>query len=67
MEAAIGEAEQRLKDIQAAYATPGFFDGKTPAELTTLRSEEQDLARRIDLLMTEWESIELESAQLENI
>ena len=67
VEAAIGEAEQRLKDIQAAYATPGFFDGKTPAELTTLRSEEQDLARRIDLLMTEWESIELESAQLENI
>ena len=67
VEAAIAAAEQRLKDIQAAYASPGFFDGKTQAELGTLRTEEQQLAQRIDALMAEWETIELESAQLENI
>jgi ATPase subunit of ABC transporter with duplicated ATPase domains len=67
VEAAISAAEQRLKDIQADYASPGFFEGKTQAELTALRAEEQELGRRIDSLMAEWESIELESAQLENI
>lgn len=67
VEAAISAAEERLKDIQAAYASPGFFEGKTQAELSVLRSEEQELAQRIDALMAEWETIELESAQLENI
>ena len=67
VEAAITAAEQRLKDIQAAYAMPGFFDGKTQTELTALRNEEQELGQRIEALMAEWESIELESAQLENV
>jgi ABC-type multidrug transport system ATPase subunit len=67
VEAAIAAAEQRSKDIQAAYASPGFFEGKTQAELGALRAEEQELAQRIETLMAEWESIELESAQLENI
>ncbi|HWO07898.1 MAG TPA: ABC-F family ATPase, partial [Polyangiaceae bacterium] len=67
VESAIAAAEQRAKDIQAAYATPGFFDGKSQAELASLRAEETELGRRIDALMAEWESIELETAQLEDI
>jgi ATPase subunit of ABC transporter with duplicated ATPase domains len=67
VETAIAAAERRQRDIQAAYASPGFFDGKTQAELQELRGEEQELARRIEALMHEWESIELESAQLEGL
>jgi ABC-type multidrug transport system ATPase subunit len=67
VEAAIAAAEQRQRDIQAAYASPGFFDGKSQAELDELRREERALAQRIDALMLEWESLELESAQLENL
>jgi ATPase subunit of ABC transporter with duplicated ATPase domains len=64
---AIAAAEQRQKDIQAAYASPGFFENKTQAELNELKAEEQELERRIEGLMQEWEGIELESTQLENV
>jgi len=67
VESAIAAAELRQKDIQAAYASPGFFDGKSQAELNRLRDEERELARRIEALLSEWESIELESAQLESV
>jgi hypothetical protein len=67
VEDAIAAAEQRSKEIQTAYASPGFFEGKTQQELAELRAEEQGLTRRIDDLMQQWESIELESTQLENI
>jgi ABC-type multidrug transport system ATPase subunit len=67
VEDAIASAEQRQKDIQAAYATPGFYDGKTQAELNELRAEELALTRRVEALMVEWESIELESARLEGL
>jgi ABC-type multidrug transport system ATPase subunit len=67
VESSIAAVEQRQKDIQAAYASPGFFDGKSQAELSQLRDEERQLAQRIEALFVEWESIELESAQLEGL
>ena len=67
VESSIAAAEQRQKDIQALYASPGFYDGKTQAELNELREEEQKLARSIEALMLEWETIELESAQLADL
>jgi ATPase subunit of ABC transporter with duplicated ATPase domains len=67
VEDAIAAAELRQKEIQATYAVPGFFEGKTQAELTKLRDEEQTLVRRVEALMLEWEGIELESAQLEDV
>jgi ATPase subunit of ABC transporter with duplicated ATPase domains len=67
VESAIAAAEQRQRDIQAAYASPGFFEGKSQADLDQLRREERTLAERIDALLLEWESLELESAQLENL
>ena len=65
VENAIAAAEQKQKDIQAAYAVPGFFEGKSQSELNDLRREEQELGQRIEALLLEWESIELESALLE--
>ncbi|HTV23220.1 MAG TPA: ABC-F family ATP-binding cassette domain-containing protein [Polyangiaceae bacterium] len=67
VESAIAAAEQRQKDIQAAYASPGFFEGKSQTELNGLRDEERQLTQRIEALFVEWESIELESAQLEGL
>jgi hypothetical protein len=67
VESAIAAAEQRQKDIQAAYASPGFFDNKSQAELSQLRDEERQLAQRIEALFAEWESIELENTQLEGL
>jgi len=67
VEDAIAGAETRQREIQTAYAAPGFFDDKTQAELARLRDEERSLAARIEALMAEWEALELESAQLENV
>jgi len=64
-EAAIASAEQRQKQIQADYASPGFFESKTQNELNALRAEERALATRLNQLMAEWEVLEKESAQLE--
>jgi ABC-type multidrug transport system ATPase subunit len=64
-EAAIASAEQRQKQIQADYASPGFFESKSQHELNALRAEERALAARLSQLMQEWEALEHESAQLE--
>jgi ATPase subunit of ABC transporter with duplicated ATPase domains len=64
-ETAIATVERRQKEIQAAYATPGFFESKTPAELAALGSEEKALTGRLETLLGEWEALEKESADLE--
>ncbi len=65
VEAAISEAERQQRDMQTAYASDGFYDGKTATELNDLRIRERALASKIDALMLEWESLEKESTQLE--
>jgi len=67
VEDAIAAAENRQKQMQADYASPGFFDTKTPEQLTLLRKEEQALVAQIEKLMGEWETLESESAALENV
>jgi ABC-type multidrug transport system ATPase subunit len=64
-EAAIARVERRQKEIQAAYASPGFFETKTPAELAALGGEEKALAIQLETLLAEWETLEKESAELE--
>jgi len=66
-EAAIARAELRQKQIQADYAREGFFDTKSPSEIQALRTEERALAARLTELLTEWETLERESAQLERL
>jgi ATPase subunit of ABC transporter with duplicated ATPase domains len=65
LEASIDVAERRQKEIQAAYASPGFYETKTPAELELLRKEEIALAAQVEVLIAQWEAIEAESAELE--
>jgi ATPase subunit of ABC transporter with duplicated ATPase domains len=67
VEDAIAAAEQRQRDIQALYASPGFFEGTSQPELSELRTQERSLAQRIEALMQEWESIELETDQLRDV
>jgi hypothetical protein len=65
LEASIDVAERRQKEIQAAYASPGFYETKTPAELELFRKEERALAEQVEALMAQWEAIEGESIELE--
>ncbi len=65
LEASIDVAERRQKEIQAAYASPGFYETKTPAELELLRKEEIALAAQVEVLIAQWEAIEAESTELE--
>jgi len=66
-EAAIAGVERRQKEIQAAYATPGFFESKTPAEITALRKEESGLGPQLERLLHDWEALERENAELEKL
>ncbi|MEY2934087.1 MAG: hypothetical protein RL033_4836 [Pseudomonadota bacterium] len=63
-EAAIAKVERRQKEIQAAYAEPGFFENKSPNELAALGAEEKTLTKRLETLLAEWETLEKESADL---
>jgi ATPase subunit of ABC transporter with duplicated ATPase domains len=67
VEALIGRAEQRQRDIQTAYASPGFFDSKTPAELDRLRAEERALVSELESLMAQWEALEEEAQELASV
>jgi len=66
-EAAIAGVEKRQKEIQAAYATPGFFESKSPAEVTALRKEESSLGPKLERLLQEWEALERENTELQKL
>jgi ATPase subunit of ABC transporter with duplicated ATPase domains len=66
-EAAIAGVERRQKEIQAAYATPGFFESKSPAEITALRKEESGLGPKLERLLHDWEALERENVELEKL
>lgn len=58
--AAIAEAESRKQAIFDAYASPGFYERTTPAEVEALMAEEAALGPKIDALILEWEALEQE-------
>ena len=66
-EAAIASAELRQKQIQSDYATPGFFESKSPAEITALRKEESGLGPKLERLLHDWEALEREHTELEKL
>jgi ATPase subunit of ABC transporter with duplicated ATPase domains len=66
-EAAIASVEKRQKEIQAAYATPGFFESKSPAEVTALRKEESGLGPKLERLLQDWEALERENTELQKL
>jgi len=63
--AAIEEAEARKRAIFAAYASPGFYERTSQAEVDALLAEEAALGPKIDSLISEWEALEREIAALE--
>jgi ABC-type multidrug transport system ATPase subunit len=60
----IEAAESRLAAIVASYAEPGFFEQVTHVELTALEAEQRETKERIDALVTQWEALEQELAEL---
>ncbi len=58
--AQIERAEQRVAEIDATFAEPGYFDAATPDEIQALQTERAALADDIDRLMAEWERLEKE-------
>jgi ATPase subunit of ABC transporter with duplicated ATPase domains len=62
--AEIEAAEARRRAIADLYASAGFFERTTKAELGALESEQAALGPRIDALVSEWETLERELAAL---
>jgi ATPase subunit of ABC transporter with duplicated ATPase domains len=57
--------ETRLKAIRDGYASDGFFERTTAAELKLLEEEERSLSTKVEALMATWESVETEVGELE--
>lgn len=60
--AKIEEHEARKRAIAALFAAPGYYDKTPAAQVTALETEDKDLAKKLEKLMAEWESIEAEIA-----
>jgi energy-coupling factor transporter ATP-binding protein EcfA2 len=55
--ARIETCEARVAEIDATFATPGFFEGTPAAEVRALQGERGDLQAEIERLMAEWERL----------
>ncbi len=62
--AAVEAAEARKKEIEAMYASPGFFEKTDKDTLDALMAEEAALGPKIEALVAEWEALENEIASL---
>jgi ABC-type multidrug transport system ATPase subunit len=62
--AAIERAEQRKSAIEAQWCEPGFYERTDSAGVALLKTEEHNLTSEIAELMTKWEALEAELAQL---
>jgi hypothetical protein len=60
--ASIQAAEERRAAIALLYATPGFFEQTSRADVNALKREDAELGAKIDGWMTEWEGVEKELA-----
>jgi ABC-type multidrug transport system ATPase subunit len=62
--AAIEVAEARKAFIQARWCETDFYEKTSKSDIEKLESEEKALGPKIDALIAEWESLELELAAL---
>ncbi|MBK8257950.1 MAG: ABC-F family ATP-binding cassette domain-containing protein [Polyangiaceae bacterium] len=60
----IEKAEARKKQITDLYASEGFFERTSQADVNALVAEEKILAEQIDAMVLEWEALETEIAEL---
>lgn len=56
--ARIEKAEERLGEIDGAFADPGYFQTADPEEVRVLEEERERISREVDELMEEWEEVE---------
>jgi ATPase subunit of ABC transporter with duplicated ATPase domains len=63
--AEIEAAEARKRAITDMYCSPGFFQKTSKDEIAALENEQAAIDPKIAALMTEWEAIEEELAQLQ--
>jgi ATPase subunit of ABC transporter with duplicated ATPase domains len=56
--AQIDEAERRMAEIDAMFASPGYFDSTAAGDITRMQTERAALERQLDDLLREWERIE---------
>jgi ATPase subunit of ABC transporter with duplicated ATPase domains len=64
--AAVEQAEARKRAIHDLYASPGFYERTSPAEVEALVAEEAGLGPKIEALISEWEALESEIEALES-
>ena len=60
----VERAEARVGAINETFCDPTYFEKTPQKEVRKLETEQNDLKRRIDTLMSEWESIEQELEEL---
>jgi ATPase subunit of ABC transporter with duplicated ATPase domains len=60
----IAEREGRLATIRASYAEDGFFERTSAAEVERLHGEEKAVEAALEPLISEWEALETEIAEL---
>jgi ATPase subunit of ABC transporter with duplicated ATPase domains len=58
--AEIERVESRIAEIDAIFATPGYFDGTPAAEVSTLQAERTHAEAQVAPLLEEWERVERE-------
>jgi chromosome segregation ATPase len=56
----IEAAEDRIREIDATFAEPDYYERASPGEVRTLESERAELEAGLEELMTRWEEIERE-------
>jgi len=56
LEKLIGDREQRVKDVEAQMASPGFYDDRARADEAV--TNRQKLLDEVNTLMSEWESLQ---------
>jgi ATPase subunit of ABC transporter with duplicated ATPase domains len=61
----IEAAESRIHAINEKFCNPGFFDQTPEPEVRKLEREQKSLSGKIDELMTQWEGVEQELAEVE--
>ncbi len=54
----IERAEARVAEIDALYASPGFFADTAPEQLQKLQAERAATVESVEKMMEEWESVE---------
>jgi ATPase subunit of ABC transporter with duplicated ATPase domains len=65
--AAVEEAESRVHAINEMFCDPTFFDRASREQVRKLEDEQRKLSSKVEDLMADWEKLETELAELQNL